>query len=329
MKRRHFLNKSIAATAGITAGFSFEEKNLLARADTGQNISPQEQMNDIPVGQIGDVKISRLIVGGNLTSFIAHSRDLIYVSSLLRGYFTDDKIFETWEISEECGINSAILRLDENVVRLVNTYWKDRGGKLQWIVQIKPKNLDLSHFKKDIQWALDNGAIGAYIQGNVADRLVQHGNVDLIGEAIQYIKSQGVIAGIGGHSLEVPKACEEAELDPDFYMKTLHSPNYWTFNPDNDKWDKFHVSSGNTHDNVWCTEPEETAEFMKQVNKPWIAFKVMAAGAVHPMKAFQYAFDNGADFICAGMFDFQVREDAIIARNTLKQSENRQRAWFG
>ncbi|MHC4569890.1 MAG: hypothetical protein ACYTE3_29560, partial [Planctomycetota bacterium] len=70
-------------------------------------------------------------------------------------------------------------------------------------------------------------------------------------------------------------------------------------------------------------------EFMKKVEKPWIAYKVMAAGAVRPKEAFKYAYENGADFICAGMFDFQVREDALLAKDTLSGKLNRQRPWRG
>jgi len=56
---------------------------------------------------------------------------------------------------------------------------------------------------------------------------------------------------------------------------------------------------------------------MRSVEKPWIAFKVLAAGVIQPEIGFRYAFENGADYICAGMFDFQIAEDAAIARSIL------------
>jgi hypothetical protein len=65
---------------------------------------------------------------------------------------------------------------------------------------------------------------------------------------------------------------------------------------------------------------------MKTVEKPWIAFKVMAAGAIPPKNAFRYAFEKGADHVLAGMFDFEIAEDANIAKTAMADVK-RTRPW--
>ena len=301
LTRRRFLSKSLATSIAAASANTLSAANM-----NDSSFVQNSSVANLPLHKIGNMSVSRLIIGGNPISGNAHSRDLPYVSSLMRRYFTDEKCIETLHLCEECGINTAQLRTDSHIVRILDKYWK-QGGKMQWIAQIKPRKPDISDIMNDIRMAFDNGAIGGYLQGQVADGLVQRGRIDLVQKALEDIKANASIAGIGGHSLDVIVACEKAGMKPDFYMKTLHRGDYWS------------VNKQPSIDNIWSVTPEKTIEFFKQVNRPWIAFKVLAAGAIHPREGFKYAFENGADFICVGMFDFQVRENVIIAKDTLNK----------
>ena len=324
---------------------SYEEEHLVSeksRLNAATGASPRgiyfaslkELKGKVPCGRIGHLEISRLICGGNLISGYAHSRDLIYVSSLVKGYFTDEKVIETLSLCEACGINTAIIRVDNNTLRVIKKY-RYRGGKIQWIAQCKITEQD---YTSDINVAVDHGAIGAYLHGGVCDEMVAAGKLDLLAKALAHIKKRQVLAGIAAHKLEVAIAAEKAGLDPDFYMKTMNSGNYWTAGPKlprPDSWipDPRRIVEPELldpeKDNIWATTPRQTVEFMKTVAKPWIAYKVLAAGAIHPKEGFQYAFENGADFACVGMFDFQVVQDANVMVELLAKGVQRIRPWMG
>ncbi len=313
LNRRGFLKTSAGLSAGAALGLSFEEQALIAYADEKpEPRKPSDAAKDFPTGKIGEVEISRVICGGNLISGYAHSRDLIYVSSLLKHYFTDERIYETFRICEENGINAAMLKLDADTIRIVNTYWREHGGAIQWIAQITRPDAMIEEAKQ----AIDMGAVGVFTTGQMGDELVRNGRVEDIAKTVEYVKSNGAIAGVSCHELAVIKACEKAGVKSDFYMKTFNSKQYWSAGPKD------------RYDNVFNEEPpEETIETMKAVTKPWVAFKVLGAGAISPKEGFDYAVKNGADFMCVGMFDFQVAEDAALAKKVFAEHRDRARPW--
>ena len=61
------------------------------------------------MGKIGSVEFSGLMLGGNLISGYAHSRDLGYVGELMKRYNTEARIIQTLELAESHGINAINL----------------------------------------------------------------------------------------------------------------------------------------------------------------------------------------------------------------------------
>ncbi len=315
------MRRSAAVTLCAPLVTSVEEYVLAAQQTRPAVPTPAPRPSAMPLGKIGNVQISRLICGGNLISGYAHSRDLIYVSPLLQHYFSDEKILETWALCEQHGVNTMVLYPEDK--RAAGLYEKHRasGGKVQYLAQINPSKTDL---KTSVKQAKDTGAAGAFLLGNLSDAWTREGDAKLIGELVANIKQQGLIAGVAGHELRTIKAVEEAKCEPDFYMKTLHSTNYWSKRrPDQMK----EVIDNYSIDNYWCMDPDETIAYMSELNRPWIAYKVLAAGAIHPKAGFKHAFENGADFAAVGMFDFQIAENVAVTADVVKATQNRERLW--
>lgn len=294
---------------------SFEEKYLdsvdtvtSATVRTFNFSSLIELEASSPTGRIGGVDFSRIILGGNLIAGWAHARDLIYVSKLIKAYHHDDKVFETLWLAEKCGINAVLS--SPSLSRLINDYRRRNIGKIKFISDCAGKSI-----LDSIRLSIDQGASACYIQGHKGDFFVKQGMFDLIAEALDLIRKNGLPAGIGGHFLETIKGCVDQGIKPDFWMKTYHHKNYWS------------ASSVEEHDNVFCRKPEETREYMKTLEEPWIAYKVLAAGAISPEDGFKFAFEGGADFLCVGMYDFQIVEDVNTTTRLLAGDLERERPW--
>jgi len=327
VSRRDFLNQSLtAAGAAGVAGIGAEGVAGAAQADAkAATPSPSADAEAIPCGTIGNAKISRLLLGGNLISGYMHARDLKYVNPLFRAYANEEKILETLKVAEEYGINTVF----ESGANFIERYNRECGGHMQFIPHIRvDAGQSESSLKDHIQKQVDSGAVALYVWGVAADRLVQAGAIDSVGKAVEMAKKHDLPVGVGGHSLLVPTACEKHQVPCDFYVKTLHSDDYPSATPKESRKEFVWLDGGEGwYDNMWCINPEETIEFMKAVTKPWLAFKVLAAGAFYPRDGFKYAFQGGADFIAVGMFDFQIEQNCDQVRKEIRRAQERERPW--
>jgi len=314
MNRRTFLKGSLVASAGGAMA-------LGSASAAAEDAKPAADA--LPLGTIGTLKVSRMLLGGNLLTHFTHSRDLRYVYNLAAHYNTDEKILETLALAEQHGINTMSVHNPPGIVDLLKRHRKERGGKIQWIIcPTAPATDGMEEYIKQVGDLVDAGSDAIYVWGVRGDELVGKGRVDLLAKAVDIAKAHGVPSGVGAHDLRVIEACEKNKVNADFYIKTFHHHNYRSGPKPEELKAAYSEIPG-----YWCRDPEETIEVMKNVTKPWIAFKVMAAGAIPPKDAFQYVFENGADHTLAGMFDFEIAEDAKILNETLANLKGRTRPW--
>jgi len=298
-----------------TEQFSFQEQEVSTRhevdAVTGATRTsftlPQRATlkEKLPMSQIGNVKISRMILGGNLLTGFVHSRDLLYVGALAQRYNTKQKVYETLMLAEECGMNTFLAY--PGVLNMLEDYYKWTDGKIQYICD--------SRSVEQVNKAIGTGAVACYPNGEWTDSHVYNEDYDAIITLLEATRKHGKPAGLGAHRIETCVKLVEKGIIPDFWMKTYHHGNYWSGQHQHE-WD-----------NIYCRKPDETRDFMASRPEPWIAFKVCAAGAIHPQDGIRFAFEGGADFVCVGMYDFQLVDDVNICVDILKSDLNRTRPW--
>ena len=317
VSRRQFVGGALAAAAAA----SIPSRNL----DAAPTVAPQKdaEFNGMPCGYLGKTKISRLMLGGNLIGGYMHSRDLNYVNQLFRAYADEEKILETLAIAEQNGVNTVF----ETGADFVAKYNQRHNGHMQIIPHIAAGET-AGQIEDEVKRNIDCGAVAHYTWGVHSDSLVKDGKIDHLKMAVEIAKKYDLPVGVGGHSLSVAVQCEAHDVPCDFYVKTLHTDDYFSATPRALQKDFMWCGGApGWQDNMWCIDAAQVVEFFAKLDKPWVAFKVLAAGAIPPRKGLTHAFDSGADFVPVGMFDFQVKENCDLAKRIIRRAKNRPRPW--
>ena len=327
ISRLTFLKTAGLATAGMVLGghasaeaLNTTENSLQAPQGSQQQNREQQraaalaQQNTLKTpltakGKIGNLEFSRLILGGNPIGGWLHARDLRYVGALANAYLTEDKKMQIFQMAENCGVDTILGH--PIMIDVLNKYWSKGIGKIKWI-----SDCGGGTFETAAQQSIDGGCVAGYCQGEVTDRLVQQGDFASIEKGLNVLRKAGMPAGIGAHQVTSLKACVAHGLIPDFWMKTLHHHDYWSALPNEPE-----------RDNRYCNDPADTIAFFAERKEPFIAFKVLAAGAIAPANGIRYGLENGGDFVCLGMFDFNMIQDVNIFNETLADLGNRKRPW--
>jgi len=171
----------------------------------------------LPTIRLGDHEVTRLIVGGNPFSGNSHvNRQL---DEEMRDFFTTETIKNTLRRCEECGINTAQMRGDRHIMRILREY-RLQGGNLHWIAQTAS---EFASFEGNVNQIAQAGAFAIYLHGTLTDKLFRAGEYDAIAEKLKIIRATGKVVGLATHMPEVIAYSEEHGWDVDFYMGCVYN----------------------------------------------------------------------------------------------------------
>jgi hypothetical protein len=238
--------------------------------------------------ELGEVKVTRLVTGGNPFSGFSHQsreRD----REMLR-YYTVARIKEALHKAEAAGINTFFGRTDRHVRRMLLEYW-DEGGTIQWFGQTASEYTDQLGA---IRQAAAAGAVGMYVHGGIVDYWHAQGMYDMFVAALETMRECGVVAGFAGHTIAAHTWIRD-NLEPDFQMCSYYDPSPRGDNPHHqhgveEKWEDAHR--------------DEMAALIQTIPWPVVHYKVFAGGN-HPIRAgFEFLAEQMRpnDLVCIGHY---------------------------
>ena len=262
-------------------------------------------------------KVSRFICGGNPLSGFSHVSEAL--DDEMIDYYTMPKIMALFDECLKYGINTFQSRGDRHQMRAFLEH-SLAGGKIQWIAQTAS---EFRSIEANIDEIASYKPIAIYHHGTHTDNSWHMGEIDKVRDLVKHMKDKGLPAGIGSHIPEVIEYAEEHGWETDFYMCCMYNLA------------RSYKSAPATEQNAYAKDrfpvedPPRMARTIREVKKPCIAFKIMAASRncttpESTKKAFEFAFANikPTDMVDVGIFQKhknQVAENAGFVREILSR----------
>lgn len=286
--RRTFLNELLAgavATAGTT------------------------RPKTLPTVRLGDKQVTRLIVGNNPLQGFSHTSKRL--DQLMNSYFTPERCVDFVLHCEELGINTW-QTVPGNKFRKVVRVVQERGSSMQFIL------LSNETAFTGFDDPADPKPIAITAQGVMVDQMMRTGQQEKIHDYVKRIHDAGFLAGISTHDPDHLTRIEDYGWENDFYMACFYN----VYRPAEEIRRK--LGGAPLGETYLASEPAVMTTRIRQVRKPCLGFKILAAGRVCESRgaverAFQYAYANIklSDAVIVGfypVFQDEVAEGCEFAR---------------
>ena len=278
---------------------------------------------DLPCVDWGGHSISRLLIGHNPMKGLSHysaEMDAEQQAWYAPGSGQDLAILAR---CEECGINTA--QFGAPPMQSLLEKYNANGGYMQWIATLYGNESgdlgvgDKIAMKEELAeiLAVDPPPIGIQHFGEHTDQLFFKGKLEDVRERMKVLRDTGVMIGVSTHLAQVAEEIASQDWDIDFYQTCFFSVYS-------------HAEEGGidrTRERYADDDRDKMVRFITSVDKPCIAFKVLAANRkcdseASVRSALSFAFKNikDTDVVVVGMWQKhkdQVGQNAQWTREIL------------
>ena len=273
---------------------------------------PNQLPNLLPTAQIGDLRVTKLILGGN--PIYGHSHFNRLYSQHLREYHTPERVLSLLQECSRAGINawqnSYTSRTVSDVLRC-----REAGIPFHWFLLGKG---DWVSDPSIIETAAKNNPDGIAPHGSSSERLHREGRLHILRDMLKRIRQTGCLVGLSAHNPAVIEIAEDEGWDVDYYMCCAYYHN----RPRNEV--KELLGEKPMGEVYLRSDRDRMMKIVSNASKPCLVYKVLAAGrevlsSRGIQEAFKYALDKMKqnDAMIVGMFqEFgdQVSMNARIVR---------------
>lgn len=300
VNRREFIGQAGLCTAAVAA---------VAGAPAGGTVAANP-VELLPTVQLGQYAVTRLITGYNPVGGYSHATSNL--SAHMREYFTVERTVEFLRHSEVQGINTFQFDLTDKVEKAMEILWST-DTKLQFICL----NAETSG-GPSLDRVMGSKPFAIAHHGGVTDSLFRKGEAEKVHDFVKKVHDKGVLAGVSAHNPENIRRMADEGWENDFFMACVH---HVTRTREEMEQELGQVTFGEPFVE---SDPPRMAAVVREVDKPCLVFKILAAGRrcdspASIAEAFRWAFENikKTDAVIVGMFpEFQdeVAINAAFAR---------------
>lgn len=266
----------------------------------------------LPTMKIGDLDVTRLVVGTN--PFTGKSHLDKETDSAMKAYFTEEQIFATLRACEEAGINAVQSRGSQPTMGIIGRY-RASGGRLLYLCQTGKNEIT---FEEELDELMKYNPAAICIHGELADELYLTGRIDRLKALLDSVRRRDLPTGVCAHFPEVLEYCEEKGWAPDYYMASLYNitqpDRSHDVNPDGERFEDSDIP--------------RMYKTIRSLSAPVIALKILGAGRrcadqQQVKEVFEEAFASmkPGDGVLVGMFDRDIEQPRLNAEYTLAAIE--------